>query len=611
MAAYRYEQLTGPSEFRLLKLQPGQGAEPLVSSLLLSSLDDYSYIWTALSYTWGNPHDCKTLICDGVQLSITANLHSALQRLRLVDKPLLLWADAVCINQGDNKEKEAQVRLMRRIFARADLVVADLGEAGDDYDDVATIFNALMHITKTTTDYAQIEHEKYEMFGLPAHGDRKWESWRRFLARPWFRRIWVMQEYALASEINMMYGTFHLHGEVLPALIPQIWYRGFDPQILAGADSYMQQHTANLSGAAMSAMLSARQDIRATRSRGLLHHLRYLSSFCEATDERDMVYALLGLATDAERSALHVNYSDSTAQVYHRTAKVLIELGSGIEVLYEAACYPHLDGLPSWAPNWAGDRTSESMGWITGAEGVKTFRATGSARSTINISADGRLLHVRGIILDSIQATTEPMEENPAALDFASGRSNSLNCLWDFEHASRVLVYKHKDTLRYPPGEGLTNAFWRTLVRDITRDSAGNLTRPAPSSFASSFLVCAELQDFMNNADTEAAMCDDPEAVEKIITGSQPFIEACEPGVKGTRFCVTQDGYMGLVPTRAAKGDTICVLMGGAVPFVIRGTENGQFRLLGECYVHGLMDGKALDMVLDVDWMEEKNITLE
>ena len=420
-----------------------------------------------------------------------------------------------------------------------------------------------------------------------------------------------MQEYALASEINMMYGTMHLHGEVLPGLIPQIWYRGFDPQILAGADSHMQQHTANLSGAAMSAMLSARQDIRAARPRGLLHHLRDLSSFCEATDERDMVYALLGLATDAERSALHVNYSESTAQVYHRTAKVLIELGSGIEVLYEAACYPHLEGLPSWAPNWAGDRTAESMGWTTSAEGVKTFRATGSARTTIKISADGRLLHVRGIILDNIQATTEPMEENPAALDFASGRSNSLNCLWDFEHASRVLVYKYKDTLRYPPGEGLTNAFWRTLIRDMTRDVAGNLTRPAPSSFASSFLACAELQDFMTNADTEAAMHDDPEAVEKIVAGSQPFIEACEPVVKGTRFCVTQDGYMGLVPTRAAKGDLICVFMGGAVPFVIRRTDNGQFRLLGECYVHGLMDGKALDMVLDVDWMEEKNITLE
>lgn len=611
MVAYKYEKLTGSSELRLLKLQPGRGADPLVSSLLMSSLDDYSYIWTALSYTWGNPHHCKQLICDGVQLSITTNLHSALQRLRIVDKPLLLWADAVCINQSDNEEKEAQVRLMRRIFARAYLVVADLGEAGDDYDDVATIFNALMDMSKTTTDYEQIRHGKYEKFGLPAPGDRKWESWRRFLARPWFRRIWVMQEYALASKINMMYGTLHLHGEALPGLILQICSRGFHPQILAGADSYTQQHTANLNEAAMSAMLSARQDIRAARSRGLLHHLRHLASFCEATDPRDMVYALLGLARDAERSALYVSYSESTAQVYLRTAELLVEQGSGIEVLYEASCYPHLEGLPSWAPNWAGDRISESMGPVTSAEGVKTFRASGSARSTINISADGRFLHVRGIIVDSIQATTGPMEENPAALDPVLGRSNSLNRLWHFEHASRDLMYKYRDTLRYPPGEGLTNALWRTLIRDMISDVNRNLTRPAPSSIASSFLACTKLQGLMTGTDIAAAMRDGFEVVEKIVTDSEPFIQACEPVVQGARFCVTRDGYMGLVPTRAAKGDAICVFMGGTVPFVIRETDSGQYRLMGECYVHGLMDGKALDMVLDVDWMEEKNITLE
>ena len=432
MVGYEYQRLNGPSDFRLLKLEPGQGAEPLVSSLISSSLDDCSYIWVALSYTWGEPHEYKNLICDGCQLPITKNLHSALRRLRFVDKPLLLWADAICINQADNEEKEAQVQLMRRIYTSATQVIADLGEAGHDYDDVATIFNALRHITRTTAHYEQIGHDRYENFGLPVYTDRKWESWRRFLARPWFRRVWVMQEYALASEVNMMHGTAHLDGEALPGLILKILNRGLTPEIIAGADSYTQQHTANLNCAAMSAMLSARQDIKAGRSRGLLHHLRYLSWFCEATDERDKVYALLGLATDAERSTLHVSYSESTAQVYHRTAKVLIEQGSGVEVLYEAGCYSHLTGLPSWAPNWAGDRISESFGWMTSAEGVKTFRATGSARSTININDDGRLLNVRGIFVDIIELIIELLEEDSAALDIVLGCVNSFNFLWDF-----------------------------------------------------------------------------------------------------------------------------------------------------------------------------------
>ena len=610
MVDIKYDRLTRPADFRLLKLEPGQGAEPLVSSLLLSSLDDYSYKWTALSYTWGDPHDCRHIICDGSKISITRNLHSALQRLRLVDKPLLLWADAICINQRDNEEKEAQVQLMRRIYTTAYLVVADLGEAADDYNDVAEVFNALMHITRTTANYEQISNERYESFGLPAYRDRKWESWRNFLARPWFRRVWIMQEYAVASHINMVYGTLHLHGEVLPGLIPQIINRGLTPQIVAGADSYAQQHAANLNCAAMSAMLSARQDVEAGRSRGLLHHLRHLSSFCEATDERDRVYALLGLATDAERSVLHVRYSESIAQVYHRTAKVLIEQGSGIEVLYEASCHRHLVGLPSWAPNWA-ERVSESIGWTTSAEGVKTFRATDSARRTINMSADGRLLYVRGIHLDIIGAITEPLEEDPASSASLSGRFHALNRLWDFQHASRRLAYKYQDTFRYPPGEALANAFWRTLIFDMTKDLAGNLKRPAPSSFASSFLACAQLKHYTANTDLNVAMRDDPNTITSLLSESQPFLRALEFTANNGRFCVTRDGHIGVVPKRAAKGDGICVFLGGSVPFVIRKTDSGYYSLVGECYVHGLMDGKALDMVLDVDWMEEGDITLE
>lgn len=614
MVDLRYEQLTGTSDIRLLKLEPGQGADPLVSSLIIKSLDDHSSLWAALSYTWGSTHDYMHLICDGLQLPITKNLHSALQRLRLLNEPLLLWADAICINQADNEEKEAQVQLMRRIYARANLVVADLGEAGNDYEDVNTIFDALLRITRTTAAHEQIESERYEIFGLPVDTDRKWESWRRFLARPWFRRLWVMQEYALASKVDMMYGTSYVHGEVLPGLLPQIFDRGLTPRIIPGAESYKQQHNANLNCAAMSAMLSARQDIQADRSRGLLHHLRYLASFCEVTDERDKVYALLGLATDAERSALYISYSESTAQVYHRTAKVLVEQGSGIEVLYEAACYAHLTGLPSWAPNWAGERVSESLGWTTGAEGVKTFRATGPTRRTINISADGRLLHVRGIYLDSIEAITEPFVGEPTSFDSVLGRFNSLNRLWDFQHASRALVQEYSNTVRYPPGEGVANAFWRTLICDMTKDVAGNLTRPAPSNVASSFLACGDLEKFMASThftELGAARRDNPETLAKLFADTQPFFSAFEPMAQDRRFCVTVDGYMGLVPKTAAKGDGICVFLGGAVPFVIRKADSGHYCLVGECYVHGLMDGKALDVVLDVDWMEEGDITLE
>ena len=203
----------------------------------------------------------------------------------------------------------------------------------------------------------------------------------------------------------------------------------------------------------------------------------------------------------------------------------------------------------------------------------------------------------------------EPLKRDRAALNNISLR---LMYLWDFERASRALVHIYENTLCYSRGQGLINAFWRTLICDMDKDVAGNLIRPAPSSFADSYSACLRLQDLMTNADSDAAMRDDFNAVEKMSRVSQPFVGAFEPAARGRRFCVTQDGYMGLVPTRAAKGDNICVFLGGAVPFLIRKIDNGHYPLVGECYVHGLMDGKALDMVLDVDWMDEKDIiTLE
>lgn len=606
MGALQYKRLVRPLDFRLLKLKPSRGEEPLVSSLINSSLNDRSHVWIALSYTWGDPHSRDKLICNGVQISITANLHSALRRLRLTDRPVLLWADAICINQRDKKEKEAQVRLMRRIYSRADLVVADLGEAGSDYNDVAEIYNALTHLTETTAEYEHISYERYEMFRLPSYNDKKWQSWRRFLALPWWSRVWVFQEYALASKVNMMYGTLQLQGEALPLLISKLNHRNIPSNILEGADSYEQQHTANINCAAMLAMLSVRRDVKADRSRGLLHHLHHLSSFCEATDKRDKVYALLGLATAAERSALHINYSESTAEVYHRTARLLIEQGSGAEIMYEAACCPYLEGLPSWAPNWSESRiVVESLGWINDADGERIFRATGFTKCRTKISSDGRLLNIRGICIDSIEAMTEPGIEDADGLTL-----RRAEYLWTFERASRALVGRYEKFLRYTPAQALNNVLWRTLICDMAKDASGNLTRPAPSSLAECYHVYLQLQRFHYDAELRKTALDKYEATQKMIREAQPFSGAFEHVARGRRFCVTRNGYVGLVPTCAMKGDEICVFLGSAVPFVVSKDENGSACLVGESYIHGLMDGEALDMVLDVDSLEERDIVL-
>ena len=66
------------------------------------------------------------------------------------------------------------------------------------------------------------------------------------------------------------------------------------------------------------------------------------------------------------------------------------------------------------------------------------------------------------------------------------------------------------------------------------------------------------------------------------------------------QFAITEKRYMGWIPVDARKGDKICILMGGQVPFVLRpisgGGGGGEYQFIGEAYLHGLMDGEGMKM---------------
>lgn len=60
---------------------------------------------------------------------------------------------------------------------------------------------------------------------------------------------------------------------------------------------------------------------------------------------------------------------------------------------------------------------------------------------------------------------------------------------------------------------------------------------------------------------------------------------------------------------KAEEKDSICIFLGGRVPFVIRPKADGQYQFIGECYVHGLMDGEAMND-LEVGKYRVEEITL-
>lgn len=64
-------------------------------------------------------------------------------------------------------------------------------------------------------------------------------------------------------------------------------------------------------------------------------------------------------------------------------------------------------------------------------------------------------------------------------------------------------------------------------------------------------------------------------------------------------FFITKTGYIGIGPPQTTSGDRVWILHGGNVPFVMKKIDEDkggcpQLALIGDAYVHGVMDGEAV-----------------
>jgi hypothetical protein len=165
---------------RLLRLLPHKDENaPIKCQLLHPSLQESGqrmYPYDALSYVWGCPEKPRSILIDGHDLPVTANLHEALSRLRYRSTERIIWVDAICINQELEEEKEQQIRIMARIYGQANCVVVWLGEAADDSD------RALEEI-RVVAGGKKSENS--------SNNGTTQQAVLALLQRPWFRRIWV------------------------------------------------------------------------------------------------------------------------------------------------------------------------------------------------------------------------------------------------------------------------------------------------------------------------------------------------------------------------------------------------------------------------------------
>jgi hypothetical protein len=126
-----YEPLE-PDHIRVLQLAAGKKGDTLSGEILITSIDDDSFEYNALSYMWGDPAPTNTIYLSGKALPIASNLNTALHYLRYTDRPLIIWIDAICINQEDEIERTEQVQLMRRLYSGASTVRVWINEPDID-----------------------------------------------------------------------------------------------------------------------------------------------------------------------------------------------------------------------------------------------------------------------------------------------------------------------------------------------------------------------------------------------------------------------------------------------------------------------------------------------
>jgi hypothetical protein len=134
VSSYRYLPLDARyGEIRLLSIpRKIPGSNTSVDYTLFRTADWDIRRFTALSYCWGDPIFDHDITVNGRAMQITESLATALISIQSEEKDILVWADALCINQRDSIEKTTQVQLMRDIYRAASQVIIWLGPSSPE-----------------------------------------------------------------------------------------------------------------------------------------------------------------------------------------------------------------------------------------------------------------------------------------------------------------------------------------------------------------------------------------------------------------------------------------------------------------------------------------------
>ncbi|KAK6713535.1 hypothetical protein SNK04_004500 [Fusarium graminearum] len=322
-----------------------------------------------------------------------------------------------------------------------------------------------------------------------------------------------------------------------------------------------------------------------------------------ATDPRDKVYGFLGISKGVSTDS--INYNLTTVEVFETTTREFLNYSGNLDLLSHCVKFKRaprvkkIIGIPSWVPDWGVQDLSpggELVQMIYRIPFLHAYKASGDLNYIPSTHIDKGTLTVRGVLCDTIQTINSKV------------RDRVFEGTWDEIHAWRKMVEVDEDPGRpYIAGCTVEDAFWRTICLDMSATSGMKTDIVSKKRRAGD----DDRSIYLNYWYGELVQ---HYGLQKPGSPRQPFEVMIfdQHVIRATarrRFFVSKNGYIGLAPPDTQVGDMICVFAGGKIPFIIRNLEKGkepsndtgefelECSLVGDAYVHGLMDGEAVQMI--------------
>ncbi|TGO11852.1 hypothetical protein BTUL_0100g00310 [Botrytis tulipae] len=508
--------------------------------------------YEALSYVWGSTENPDTAHVLGEALStiqIGASLAVALRQLRYKDKPRILWIDSICINQNDIPERSHEIGRMRNIFSFADQTIIWLGEEADDSTSalftIQHFAGQVEYIGGGLVAYnpgTKLLEWRHSNFHLP-YDTKTWSSIRALFQRPWFSRVWVLQEALLGDQGS----SVQCGNTCIPFTALRKAMLVLGRKVTTPSDIRSQ-------------LLSYSPGVLPESMRELPELLRW-AKHRNCSDPRDKIYGVLGLVSPLIAEGITCDYSVPVAEVYKSAVLSYIIVTKRLHLLQHCQLIQIFGDGPSWVPNWSFEDRNIMIGIVLGR-----YAAGSSSAATLYRAPN--TLEVTGVFFTRVTSVKTKYSGN-ARETFQAIRK------WEPEGLN---------SRDYIAGGSLIDAFLETIYQGRTKERYPGLRIPHSWELRRSYLEAVD----KDNEDRDAIL----NYVYGLNFGAMAFI-------------TTEKGYMGIGPPGVEEGDYVCVLLGTELPMILRPTPSGEFLVVGSYFIHGLMDGEALLGPIPSPWKTE------